>query len=111
IRRRVGLHDAPSFRQMSERMRYFTTLSRVIPPALASCMLTGCSIAGAPSFELFGAFFPAWMFCALIGVIGAAITRVVLTNTTFRDLIPFHLAACTAVGVTMGLLVWTILFT
>jgi hypothetical protein len=30
----------------------------------------------APSFELFGAFFPAWMLCALIGIIGAAGTRV-----------------------------------
>ena len=65
---------------------------------------------GAPSFELFGAFFPAWMLCALIGVVGAAGTRVVLTNTTFRDIIPFQLAACTAVGVIGGLLVWMILF-
>jgi hypothetical protein len=66
---------------------------------------------GAPSFELFGAFFPAWMLCALIGVIGAAGTRVILTNPTFMDMIPFKLAACTAVGVIVGLLVWTILFT
>ena len=65
---------------------------------------------GAPSFELFGAFFPAWMLCASLGVIGAAITRVVLTGTTFRDTVPFQLAACTAVGVIVGLLVWMILF-
>ena len=76
---------------------------------VASCTLTGCSTTEAPSFELFGAFFPAWMLCALIGVIGAAGTRVILTNTTFRD-IPFQLAACTAVGVIVGLLVWMILF-
>ncbi|MBV8965106.1 MAG: hypothetical protein JO191_02905, partial [Mycobacteriaceae bacterium] len=87
---------------MSERMRLFTTLSRMIPPALVSCALAGCSVAGAPSYELFGAFFPAWMLCALAGVIGAATTRVVLTTTTFRDSIPFHLAVCTAVGVIMG---------
>ena len=65
---------------------------------------------GAPSFELFGAFFPAWMLCALIGVVGAAGTRVILTNTTFRDIVPFQLAVCTAVGVIVGLLVWMILF-
>ena len=92
-------------------MRYFTTLSRVIPPALASCTLTGCSLAGAPSFELFGAFFPAWMLCALVGVIGAAGARVVLSTTTLGSLISFQLATCTAVGVIVGLLVWTILFT
>jgi hypothetical protein len=83
----------------------------MIPSALASCALTGCSVVGAPSYELFGAFFPAWMLCALVGVIGAATTRVVLTTATFRDWIPFPLAVCTAVGVIMGLLVWTILLT
>ena len=65
---------------------------------------------GAPSFELFGAFFPAWMLCALIGVVGAAGTRVILTNATFRNIVPFQLAACPAVGVIVGLLVWMILF-
>lgn len=83
----------------------------MIPSALTGCALTGCAVAGAPSYELFGAFFPAWMLCALVGVIGAATTRVVLTTATFRDSIPFHLAVCTAVGVILGLLVWMILFT
>jgi len=73
-------------------------------------MLTGCSIAGAPSFELFGAFFPAWMFCALFGVIGAAGTRVVLTTPRLNEVIPFQLAVCTAAGVILGLLVWITLF-
>ncbi|MBV8798948.1 MAG: hypothetical protein JO208_03950 [Alphaproteobacteria bacterium] len=91
-------------------MRCFTVLPRVTPLVVASCTLTGCSLAGAPSFQLFGAFFPAWMLCALIGVIGAAGTRVVLTNPTFRDLIPFPLATCKAAGFIVGLLVWMILF-
>ena len=58
---------------------------------------------GAPSFELFGAFFPAWMLCALFGVVGAATTRLVLAA------LPFQLAVCTAIGVTVGVLLWTIL--
>jgi hypothetical protein len=66
---------------------------------------------GAPSFELFGAFFPAWMLCALIGILGAAGTRLVLTTSTVNEAIPFQLAVCTAVGVIVGLLVWMILFT
>jgi len=64
----------------------------------------------APSFELFGAFFPAWMLCALIGIIGAASARVVLTSSIFNHSIPFHLAVCTAVGVIVALLVWMVLF-
>jgi YtcA family len=65
---------------------------------------------GAPSFELFGAFFPAWMLCALIGIVAAAITRLVLTTPTFNGTLPFQLAVCTASGVIAGLFVWTILF-
>jgi hypothetical protein len=77
---------------------------------LASCMLTGCSVAAAPSFDLFGAFFPAWMLCALVGIIGAACTGVALRTPALNDVIPFHLALCTAVGVIVGLLVWMLLF-
>jgi hypothetical protein len=65
---------------------------------------------GAPSFELFGAFFPAWMLCALLGVIGAATTRLVLAIPIFGEALPFQLAVCTASGVIVGLIVWTILF-
>jgi hypothetical protein len=65
---------------------------------------------GAPSFELFGAFFPAWMLCALLGIIGAIATRVVLTTPIFGGTLPFQLAVCTASGVIVGLIVWTILF-
>jgi hypothetical protein len=80
--------------------------------AVTSCMLTGCSSVGAaPSFELFGAFFPAWMLCGVIGILGAASTRVVLTTPAFNDVvIPFQLAVCTAVGVIVGLLAWMVLF-
>jgi hypothetical protein len=59
---------------------------------------------------LFGAFFPAWMLCGLIGIVGAAGTRVVLTTPTLSDVIPFQLAVCTAAGVIVGLLAWMVLF-
>jgi len=75
-----------------------------------SFLLTGCSFAHAPSFELFGAYFPAWMLCGLIGIVGAASARMVLTNPGGNDVIPMQLAVCTAVGVIAALLTWTVLF-
>ena len=77
---------------------------------VTSCMLTGCSLAAAPSFELFGAYFPAWMLCALIGIVGAASTRVVFTTPAFNGMVPFQFAVCTAVGVIVALLSWIVLF-
>jgi hypothetical protein len=85
-------------------------LPRTVLVVVTSCVLPGCSLAAAPSFELFGAYFPAWMLCALIGIVGATGTRVVLTTPAFIDLIPFQFAVCTAVGVIVGLLSWIALF-
>jgi YtcA family len=70
----------------------------------------GCSSVGAPSFDLFGAFFPAWMLCALIGIVGAAGARAVLTTPRLNDTIPLQLAVCTSVGVIVALLTWMVLF-
>jgi len=87
------------------------SLPRAVLLVVTSCSFAGCSIAGAPSFELFGAFFPAWMLCALTGIVGAAGCRIVLTNPAFNRVIPFQLAVCTAVGTIVGLLAWIALFT
>jgi len=73
-------------------------------------MLSGCSRGGAPSFELFGAFFPAWMLCALFGILGAASARVVLTTPAFNGAIPLQLGVCTALGVIVALSSWMLLF-
>jgi len=73
-------------------------------------MLTGCSLAAAPSFELFGAYFPAWMLCALLGIVGAAGTRVILTTSALEGVVPLQFAVCTAVGLIVGLVSWMALF-
>jgi YtcA family len=75
------------------------------------CMtLTGCSAGGAPSFDLFGAFFPAWLLCGIIGIAGAVVARVVFVSTGFANTLPYQLAVCTAIGVITALLVWLIGF-
>jgi YtcA family len=86
------------------------TAPRVMLLAVPSCMLMGCSLAGAPSYELFGAFFPAWMFCALIGIFAAAGVGVILRTALLNRVIPWPLAVCTSVGVIAALLVWRIVF-
>jgi hypothetical protein len=45
-----------------------------VPGAVASTLLVaGCS--RAPSFNILGSFFPAWILCGLIGILLAAVTR------------------------------------
>ena len=85
-------------------------LPRAVLLLIMSGLLTGCSLASAPSFELFGAYFPAWMLCALVGIIGAGITRLVLTTPAVSEVIPYQFAVCTAAGVIVALLTWVVLF-
>ncbi len=65
---------------------------------------------GAPSFEAFGAYFPAWLLCGLIGILGAIIARVVLVNTQLATVLPYQLGVCLAIGTIAAILVWLTLF-
>ena len=80
----------------------------VLLPAFLS--LSGCADAGAPSFSLFGAFFPAWMFCAGIGIAGAAIARAAFVGTGVAAVLPYQLLVCTAVGTIIGIAAWFLAF-
>jgi hypothetical protein len=82
--------------------------SRLILVGVFLC-LGGCADLGAPSFEAFGAFFPAWMMCGAVGILGAIVTRVVLVSTPLAVL-PYRLLVCTAVGVSAAILFWLPLF-
>jgi YtcA family len=76
---------------------------------LAVLALAGCST-GAPSFVLFGAFFPAWLLCGTLGVFGAALARVAFVATGLSNVLPYQLFVCAAVGFIVALLVWLIGF-
>ena len=89
-------------------------LQRRIFPAIvllpAFLPLSGCADAGAPSFSLFGAFFPAWMFCAGIGIAGAAIARAAFVGTGVAAILPYQLLVCTAVGTIIAIAAWFFAF-
>jgi YtcA family len=75
----------------------------------AALALGGCSPA-APSFVLFGAFFPAWLLCGTIGIAGAGITRLAFVASGLSEVLPYQLFVCAAVGVIVSLFVWLIGF-
>jgi hypothetical protein len=82
---------------------------RLVILLVASC-LAGCSTSGAPSFDLFGAFFPAWLLCGFVGVAGAAIARLAFVGTGLANALPYQLAVCVAIGVIAAVLVWFVGF-
>ena len=85
------------------------TWSRIALLCLAS-ILAGCSASGAPSFDLFGAFFPAWLLCGVIGIAGAGLARVAFVGSGLANVLPYQLAVCTAIGVITAVMVWFVEF-
>ncbi len=68
--------------------------------------LTGCATRGAPSFALFGAYFPFWLLSSVTGIAGAVVAHRVFVATGWVRAVPYQLSVCTAIGVVVGVLVW-----
>jgi hypothetical protein len=60
--------------------------------------LVGCAAPEAPSFILFGAYFPAWMLCAVIGIVGGVLARTAMVATGLSETLPFQLFVCASIG-------------
>jgi hypothetical protein len=73
---------------------------------LAGC-LGGCA-GGAPSLVIFGAYFPAWLLSAVIGVIGALVARAVIVARRLHA--PYLFFVCVSVGVMVGCVFWLVFF-
>jgi hypothetical protein len=90
-------------------MRGFSRTLRALP-FLGFMWLSGCSAVGAPSFVVFGAFFPAWMLCGSIGIIGAIVARAVFVGTGLANVVPHPLLVCTAIGTISATAGWLLCF-
>ena len=86
------------------------SISGALIVASLQFVLTSCSPGGAPSFTLFGAFFPGWMVCGLMGIIGAIVARAAFAGTGLSNVLPYQLFVCTAIGVIVAILVWMVWF-
>jgi hypothetical protein len=77
---------------------------------IAGLGLSGCSLRGAPSYSLFGAFFPAWLLCAAIGAVGSLGLRSFVIAVGLEDAVPFKLLVYVAFAVGLALWLWLSLF-
>lgn len=71
--------------------------------------LSGCA-SGAPSLNLFGAFFPGWLACAVLGLIGGGVSRAIMVATGLAQKLPYQLAVNAAIGLIVALLAWILWF-
>jgi hypothetical protein len=95
----AAIHNMlPDINQPRARLTFrFVVL---LGPAFVVC---GC---GAPSLIVAGAYFPAWLVCAILAVLVAAMARAVMVATRLSRLIPFQLAVCISIGAIVALVTW-----
>jgi len=91
-------------------MRHITGRSVVLPIVTSAVVVSGCASRGAPSFILFGAFFPAWMLVAGIGILAAIGVRAIMIATGLVEVVPLQLLVCTSAGLTAAIIIWTLWF-
>jgi hypothetical protein len=66
--------------------------------------LTTACARGAPAFEFFGAYFPAWLAAAIVAVVAAVFVRLLMVLSGLSEQLPHQLLICTAIGVIIGIL-------
>jgi hypothetical protein len=84
--------------------------SRIGVVACVSLGLGGCALRGAPSYSLFGAFFPAWLLCAGLGIVASILLRSLLIAADFEEAVPFKLLVYVAFALGVTLWLWLALF-
>jgi ABC-type uncharacterized transport system permease subunit len=63
-----------------------------------------------PSLTIFGAFFPSWMLCAVIGVVVAVVVYVVLSRTRLGAELKPALIAYPSISLTVTFVLWLTFF-
>jgi hypothetical protein len=70
--------------------------------------VAACSYA--PTMDLFGSYFPAWMLCAVSGIVAAVIIRQILAVVGINDYVVAPLLTYAGLAVSATLLAWLLWF-
>ena len=82
---------------------------RRLPLAAAACaalMLAGCS--RAPTYDIMGSLFPAWLLCIVLGALLAVLARWLLLRARITLLYPVLVYPCLAAVFTFA--IWLVIF-
>ena len=63
-----------------------------------------------PTLDLFGSYFPAWMLCAVVGILTAVIIRQTLVLSGIGEYVIAPLLTYAGLAVSATLLVWLVWF-
>ena len=103
-------NGAASVHARAWRLTRRSKVPRYALPAVAAILSSGCAMRGAPSFVLFGAFFPAWLLLACIAIAVSIAVRAIVVATGHGETFPLQLWVCVSVGLAVTVLLWRLWF-
>jgi len=71
-------------------------------------VLTGCE--RAPAFNILGSYFPAWLFCLVVGIILTVAARFVLRKYNLGEVLNPPLLMCSSLTAFFTFALWLIFF-
>ena len=104
--RRATLAAAGSSRWLRAGRRCCATL--VLWRVAIALPVAACNYA--PTMDLLGSYFPAWMLCAAIGIVASVIIRQILAVTGINDYVVAPLLTYAGLAVSATLLAWLLWF-
>ena len=75
---------------------------------LTTLLLTGCG--RAPSFNILGSYFPAWLLCILAGIAGASLISFVLAKVHLSHLIRWSIVVYPCLAASIAFTLWLLIF-
>jgi YtcA family len=81
-------------------------LVRLLPLLLVASLLSGCS--RAPSIEILGSFFPAWLVCFIVAIVLTALARLALLRLRVKAALP--LLVYPSLAALFTFLLWLLFF-
>jgi YtcA-like protein len=99
-------------KQMWEEERRWMRFSRKIVISVAAvCTLCGMAGCGrAPSFNIMGSFFPAWLLCIITGVVLTAIGHWILVRNKLEKQVRWPLLVYPCFAALVALTLWLVFF-
>jgi hypothetical protein len=97
--------DFPAEENVTRLCAVGSFISRPVTCAALSFLLQSCSQPLSPSVPFFGAYFPSWLICSFVGIVGAILIRVAFVRSGLDDALPGRLIvyACLASTIAFGL--------
>ena len=89
-------------------MRHIGRIIAKVATLAGACALAGCS--RAPTFNILGSFFPAWLFCLVGGIILAAVTNRVFAHFNIDREIAWPIIVYPCLALFFACTLWLIFF-